>query len=322
MYTLAKAFVNDPEATLQAIAQELGKDIDALVSGGAFDKGQVIGSYVSPAMLAKVASKVSHLAKALPDTKSIKTGCSSFAAGTSVWTPDGLRAIETLKVGDLVLARNDESFFDTPRPITQLMNREVAYHYSLSTGDDEIQTTEEHPFWRQGKGWVEAQHLKVGNAIAVAEGDLLVRKIERVEQPLRVYNFTVEGDHTYFVGPYGLWVHNANDTCDLAGTVGKHKEPAKVANMKEFFQTEFGGSLAGVSQKTSKIYKGQAVYTVSKKAENPYLKKGDQFYLDSLHYDHIEVFDKQGKVKAVINLNGTLNEAKTAAAIKSGRELK
>src|SRR5690554_1236410 len=79
-------------------------------------------------MLAKVASKVTHIAKALPkDSKPIKNGCSSFAAGTFVWTPDGLRAIETLKVGDLVLARNDESFFDTPRPITQLMNREVAY---------------------------------------------------------------------------------------------------------------------------------------------------------------------------------------------------
>src|SRR5690554_6167638 len=174
-------------------------------SGGAFEKGRVIGSYVSPAMLAKVASKVVHIAKALPkDSKPIKNGCSSFAAGTSVWTPDGLRAIETLKVGDLVLARNDESFFDAPRPITQLMNREVAYHYRLTTYDDEILTTEEHPFWRQGEGWVEAQYLKVGNAIAVAEGDLLVRQIERVDQPLKVYNFTVEGDHTYFVGPYGL----------------------------------------------------------------------------------------------------------------------
>jgi len=84
------------------------------------------------------------------------------------------------------------------------MNREVAYHYRLTTYDDEILTTEEYPFWRQGEGWVEAQHLKVGNAIAVAEGDLLVRQIERVDQPLKVYNFTVEGDHTYFVRSYGL----------------------------------------------------------------------------------------------------------------------
>ncbi len=105
------------------------------------------------------------------------------------------------------------------------MNREVAYHYRLTTYDDEILTTEEHPFWRQGEGWVEAQHLKVGNAIAVAEGDLLVRQIERVDQPLKVYNFTVEGDHTYFVGPYGLWVHNANDVCDLAGKISDNKTP-------------------------------------------------------------------------------------------------
>jgi len=38
----------------------------------------------------------------------------------------------------------------------------------FTTFDDEILTTEEQPFGRQGEGWGVAQQLMVGNAIAVA----------------------------------------------------------------------------------------------------------------------------------------------------------
>ncbi|MBR8661825.1 hypothetical protein KDN35_19610 [Brevibacillus sp. NL20B1] len=61
---------------------------------------------------------------------------------------------------------------------------------------------------------------------------------------------------------------------------------------------------------------------MDKKVQNPYLKKGDGFYLDSLHYDHIEVVDSRGKVKAVLNLDGTLNVSKTEQALKQGRTVK
>ncbi|GEM_PF-6061656 len=52
--------------------------------------------------------------------------------------------------------------------------------------------------------------------------------VECVDQPLKVYNFTVEGDHTYSVGPYGLWMHDANDVCDLAGKVSKENVISRV----------------------------------------------------------------------------------------------
>src|SRR5690606_4665855 len=52
--------------------------------------------------------------------------------------------------------------------------------------------------------------------------------VECVDQPLKVYNFTDEGDHTYSVGPYGLWMHDANDVCDLAGKVSKETVISRV----------------------------------------------------------------------------------------------
>ena len=49
------------------------------------------------------------------------------------------------------------------------------------------------------------------------------------------------------------------------------------------------------------------------------LRKGDYFYLDSLHWDHLEVFNKNGTFKYVLNLDGTINVSKSSKAI--GRTL-
>lgn len=49
------------------------------------------------------------------------------------------------------------------------------------------------------------------------------------------------------------------------------------------------------------------------------IKKGDQFYLDGQHKNHLEVFDSKGKFKAVLNLDGTINKVKTEAA--KGRKI-
>lgn len=43
-------------------------------------------------------------------------------------------------------------------------------------------------------------------------------------------------------------------------------------------------------------------------------------YLDALHKDHLEIIDKAGNVKYVLNLDGTLNSDKTKKAL--GRKIK
>ena len=88
----------------------------------------------------------------------------------------------------------------------------------------------------------------------------------------------------------------------------------KVANMKEFFELEFGTKIKHLCQKTNLQFKGQTIYKVTEKTNNKYLKQGYHFYLDSLHFDHIEVFGKNGNLKAVLNLDGTYNAMKTGKA--------
>ncbi|BEM72501.1 hemagglutinin-like protein [Serratia marcescens] len=95
-----------------------------------------------------------------------------------------------------------------------------------------------------------------------------------------------------------------------------------VGNMSEFLkQPGFGSEIKELSKKTSKQYQGQSVYQANKPVGN-YIQKGDQFYLDAKHKDHIEVFDSTGtKVRAVLNLDGSFNDAKTKAAKAEGRRL-
>lgn len=50
--------------------------------------------------------------------------------------------------------------------------------------------------------------------------------------------------------------------------------------------------------------------------------RGDHYYLDGLHKDHIEVFDENGNFKTVLNLDGTVNDKKSKAASKRKINLK
>jgi len=111
------------------------------------------------------------------------------------------------------------------------------------------------------------------------------------------------------------------------GVIGKgSKQPYQpnqgvVGNMGEFFkQSGFGEAAKGSSQKTSKIYQGQTVYKASSDvSEN--IRKGDQFYLDGEHKNHLEVFDKRNKFIHVLNLDGSINIDKTKKASAEGRTL-
>lgn len=106
----------------------------------------------------------------------------------------------------------------------------------------------------------------------------------------------------------------------VTGGIGKY-QPNKgaVGNMKEFLtQPGFGTQIKSSTQKTSQIYQGQSVYKATGEIGD-HIKKGDQFYLDGQHKNHLEVFDSKGKFKAVLNLDGSINQAKTEAA--KGRTL-
>ena len=153
-------------------------------------------------------------AKNKPSVKVGKnSGCNCFTAGTKVQTDDGEKNIEDIEVGDLVLAKDENN------PDGELAYKEVTNLYrnqrddivKLNVGEQIIETTDNHPFWVEGKGWVFADELQVGDELQRADGsNLTIDKVEfvKLDEPITVYNFTVADYHTYYVTDLGIWVHN------------------------------------------------------------------------------------------------------------------
>jgi hypothetical protein len=133
-----------------------------------------------------------------------------FVAGTLVYTERGLQAIEDLKVGDKVWAKNESSGAVELKPITHTFKRRAPSTLALTFSNGErIETTDEHPFYREGDGFIPAGLLAIGNSIVTRAGpSLQITDVEKKSTPATVYNFTVAEFHTYFIGDSKLWVHN------------------------------------------------------------------------------------------------------------------
>ena len=133
-----------------------------------------------------------------------------FVPGTLVDTQHGKRVIESLKAGDLVWAKDESTGETALKPIAQTFERVAPSTLALTFSNGEtIETTIEHPFYVQDRGFVPAGLVALGNSIVTRAGpSLQVTAIEKHESAHRVYNFEVEDFHTYFVGKSSLWVHN------------------------------------------------------------------------------------------------------------------
>ena len=217
---LGKAFYDDPKGTLAMLAELLGQEaVDSITRAtqcGAYDLGKIIGQYVSPAVMLKLATRLTQYGGKLSDAvraTKLDLGCASFVAGTPIHTGQGTQAIERIGVGALVSSRDEWRWSETPQRVDNTFKRTAPGYRELRTEFETYRVTDEHPLWVQGKGWTEARHVTDEDVLGSLEGDALVRENRAVAEPVEVYNFSVANTPNYFVGEAGLWVHNAK--CDL-----------------------------------------------------------------------------------------------------------
>ena len=123
--------------------------------------------------------------------------------------------IECVTVGTTVCSYNETTGVISANKVTDLFAKQVYETVELTVNGETITTTYEHPFYLPGhSGWIQAGELRAGDAVLAINNDLAyVEGIVVVthEAPVTVYNFTVENDHTYFVGEGAILVHNACD---------------------------------------------------------------------------------------------------------------
>ncbi|MEM1165979.1 MAG: polymorphic toxin-type HINT domain-containing protein, partial [Planctomycetota bacterium] len=175
-------------------------------------------------LLRQSASLVTDLLQRLSTTRMC------FVAGTPVWTPTGLVAIEEVEAGDLVLSRNERTGEVAYKPVSETFVTHPAKLFTISIdrdgdgeADDEITGTGEHPFWVEERAaFVPMRKLAVGMALVSSVRSAPTAHIVDVQvergppvggEPYTAYNFEVAEFNTYFVGQAGVWVHNRGAPC-------------------------------------------------------------------------------------------------------------
>jgi hypothetical protein len=185
----------------------------------------------------------------------------------------GTANIEDIQVGDLVYSYDTITGEVSQKAVTDTFVR-TSNHLNYLTIVDEngneqiLETTDSHPFWvvtddpdleraanetvdengtilyhenlesGQNGFWVEAKDLREGDVFLGANGELsTLTNVVRVEQNggITVYNFTVDGNHDYFViakddefGQTCILVHNADGSYTITfdnGSCASEKEP-------------------------------------------------------------------------------------------------
>ena len=136
-----------------------------------------------------------------------------FVAGTSIVIDHNIfRPIESICVGDYVLSYNEKDGSVSRQKVIDTFSKQVYQTIGLTINGEYIETTFNHPFYSPIYNcWVEAGVLKVGDYVVDSNGKYQVvqnTEINNYDNAVTVYNFTVENNHTYYVGEKEILVHN------------------------------------------------------------------------------------------------------------------
>ena len=199
----------------------------------------------------------------------------SIAAGTQVLTqdPDGeksSKAIETLEVGDQVLAKNVATGEQGYKPVEQLFIIQEQPLYELVLEDSEsgeresIEVTDDHPIWVKDFGWLNSIHLVLGLEDERRDGKTLTvvdfKCLNKVET---TYNLEVSVWHTYYAGDAGLLVYNCDEK--ITSTAKNTSKSLEKNNQKNIVTNEatdsFSDRLLERDLKQGTDARGNANYT-------------------------------------------------------------
>ena len=93
--------------------------------------------------------------------------------------------------------------------VAKSFKRETWEIYELTTNDQKIYVTAEHPFYVEGKGWLKVKDLQKGFELRTkANATEYIVSIISYQWQETVYNIEVEGNHNYFVTNSCILVHN------------------------------------------------------------------------------------------------------------------
>ncbi|WP_338514073.1 polymorphic toxin-type HINT domain-containing protein [Pseudomonas poae] len=259
-----------------------------------------------------------------------------FAAGTMVATPDGERAIDALRVGDVVWTKPEEGGepFASKVSATHIRTDQPIYQLTLvkngSAGEgltETLQVTPGHPFYVPArKGFVPLIELKPGDQLqslgdgATQEASISIVSIKLLQSQGKTYNLTVDIGHTFYVGKLSTWVHNVGPcyTCN-AGSCSVHGlDSSATDGVPQNWNRQDTPTAETIKVDSSKSVKGSPEYEM---LNNPEARMPNQRY--ELDNGTTSVTDSRGLVEELTFTPVDIKvprDARQTAAGKTGRE--
>ena len=201
--------------------------------------------------------------------------------------PDGMKPIEEIRKGDWVWSVAPETGDPELKQVEDVFVNETDEIVHVRYGDTEIDATPNHPFYVAEKGWVSAVNLRAGDRLQLVNGEYVT--VEQVQHemlgsPVKVYNFRVADNHTYYVGNDGeaVLVHNAKCFVEENGVKissnypNDHGSPAHVHVSEKGASTKIdpqGKPVNGFPQLSSQQAKVVQKYLSQIKNAQKYLRK-------------------------------------------------
>lgn len=134
--------------------------------------------------------------------------------------------IENVSASTIVYSFDPITFEVSEKQVEEVFVNESNKLIDIDVNGETIQATPDHPFYVPKKGFTKAVDLRAGDVLCTVNGEYVV--IEKIQHeilntPVKVYNFCVSDNHTYFVGVNEIGVHNVfcgpSDTLPTQGTV-------------------------------------------------------------------------------------------------------
>ena len=193
--------------------------------------GEVIAPLIEMYVTASQAAAVGGLSplRSIPGSVRIRQSCSGlynsrritqacFAGDMLLDAEDGKKRADAIQVGDKLWSRSE---FD---PAGSLALREVEEVFvrvapilNLHVASEIIRTAPEHPFYVEGRGWIPAAMLQIGDVLLTRDNEFV--PVEGTADSGRVgtvYNWRIAEYHTYFVSATAegasVWAHNECST--------------------------------------------------------------------------------------------------------------
>lgn len=212
-----------------------------------------------------------------------------FTAETLVKIENGYAPIETLEVGDFVLAFDTEKNENTLKKILKVYQSRTEKICCLYIEDEVLECTSSHTFWSvTHNDWITAGEITQGCILRNANRrEKLVNFINQKNVSVPTFNLEVEDAHTYYVSTMDILVHNGNPF------------PNSIFNDASAKYTEIYRYFDPVTQQTQ--YVGKTVQGIEKRAVQHAREKALQKLID------------EGKLAYEVIDDGVWNSFQTAA---------